>query len=146
MNVREGTRRLALLFGYCGAIVGAFLAYSAITGVSDYSDLGYVPAGAATSHGTAKLSDIDETATAALNAPPTKWVPPERDQLVQGKAPATLDLPPAQPKQQLQRKDDRLPIKNYIVPLLFPACGFLLCWGTVRMLAWVAIGFKEPNC
>jgi hypothetical protein len=165
MNVREGTRRLALLFGCCGAIVGALLGYSAYrNAVSSFDPDAFMASQQA--HGANQFGDLpveEPAASTAQNSPPAEWVPPElRD------APPAKWVPPLKDDKVVEvpgvgkvsfparMSDDAiaakikamgakpLSVKNYIVPLLSPALGFLLCWGAVRMLAWVAIGFWAP--
>ena len=38
-----------------------------------------------------------------------------------------------------------LSLRMLIVPLFFPLAGFLLPWGFMKCLAWVAVGFTAPK-
>jgi hypothetical protein len=35
--------------------------------------------------------------------------------------------------------------KAYLIPLLYPILGFLLPWGSIRLLTWVGSGFVDPR-
>jgi hypothetical protein len=54
---------------------------------------------------------------------------------------AQIDLSSGEPVPRV----DPPTLKAYLVPLLYPILGFLLPWGGIRVLTWVATGFREPR-
>ena len=147
MNLREGTRRLALLLGALGAIAGGFASYSELQSVkeqrasyikferlaasgvvqqerknclSDNPPPGYTKLGAqlpANSAGIEAIEWTDDCRVDMIKTEAGEWLYPEL-------APRPWE---------------------YLLIALFPVLGFFIPWGAVRAIGWVLAGFLQPS-
>jgi hypothetical protein len=174
MNVREGVRRLGLLLGACGAILGAFLAYTDAKQTwerfTSHNRFQSVMAGSPTmqkvaaAHGTVFLflnSGNEEIGRLTYEDGTIRETEPRSTmpELPPGATPMYILLVNRDGIKEVGIGEDGLvhsvelstgetvisvdppPLKAYLVPLLYPILGFLLPWGAIRVLTWVASGF-----
>lgn len=145
MNLREGTRRLALLLGVAGAIAGGFASYVELQPVmrqrADHqrfeqlanSDVvqherkdwflvnlppGYVPA----------TSEVKASGIKTIN-----WTKNLGIESIETEDGQTLYPTPA-PSAWM-----------YLLIAIFPIAGFFIPWGTIRAIGWVGVGFSQPS-
>ena len=146
MNLREGTRRLALLLGVVGAILSGFGSYIGLQTVSDQrasrakfeqmanSDVveqerkiclsdhpppGYAKLGSQLQANTAGIKSINWTDGCRVDMIETdagEWLYPE--------------LGPG--------------AWEYFLITLLPIIGFFIPWGAIRAIGWVGSGFVKP--
>lgn len=150
MNLSEGTRRLALLLGVIGAILGGFASYLELQTVLDqrvcHNEFERLANSQVvqqerktlqekTSSRSGSVPDWAFWGTAVNNGEikticwRDKW---EVDSIytVDGK---TLSSTPA-PSAWL-----------YLLVILFPVLGFFVPWGAIRAIGWVGAGFFQPS-
>jgi hypothetical protein len=149
VNLKEGTRRLALLLGVAGAILGGYASYLELQSVLDQR----------ARHNRFKqlaVSDVVRQERETLNPSLPDWQrsdyewstysEPNRGgikTIAWGKDfgiryfettdGQTLSPTPA-PSTWL-----------YLLGALFPVFGFLIPWGVVRSVGWVGAGFFQPT-
>jgi hypothetical protein len=148
MNLHEGTRRLALLLGVAGVIVGGFASY-------DYLQTSL--------NQRARHNKFEQLATSDV-------IQQER------KTQAGWDVidPKTGERTQWEQQMDRGGIKTilwtkdheiesietedgqtlfptpapaaweYLLVVLFPVLGFFIPWGSIRAIGWVVTGFARP--
>jgi len=151
MNLREGTRRLALLLGAVGAIAGGFASYSALQTIREqrashnrFEQLAASPViqQARRSIGTAcakdpsnkQCGDATHNPMSEVNSGGIETIYWNKDYqvgLIQTDDGQNLFPAPA-PSAWL-----------YCLIVLFPIFGFLIPWGAVRSIRWVGTGFAE---
>jgi len=147
MNLREGTRRLALLLGVVGAIVGGFVSYAESQTVkeqrasyikferlsasdvvrqerknclSDNPPNGYAKLGSqlqANSAGIKAINWTEDCKVLTIETDANEW-------LYQDRAPG---------------------YREYLFIVLFPIFGFFIPWGAVRAIGWVGAGFIQNS-
>lgn len=145
MNLKEGTRRLAMLLGVAGAIFG---------GVVSYVEL---------------QSALEQRANHS------KWVRLAASDVVQQERKTCLDPPPGYDKLNYQLQPNSAGIKSIswtedcrvgtietdadflyastppnlwtssLLAIFFPILGFFILWGAVRAIGWVGTGFAESS-
>jgi hypothetical protein len=162
VNLREGTRRLALLLGVAGAILGGFVSYFQLQSTMRQR---------ADHQRWAQLANSDAVKQAKPNpddliAEFMTLPKAERGQLFEQLAPEKQHALLAQIK--ARRKDGIKTINwnksdgvesietedgqtlypapapgawSYVVIALFPLLGFFIPWGAVRAIGWVGAGF-----
>lgn len=153
MNIREGMKRLAILLGACGGIVGGCLAYSAAlelwktyTAHRRFSTVMASPTMRQVAQAVPQTDWFDKnapigaqppTAVADVNAGGVKQITVDKRskeilsvQLANGESLEATPAPHA---------------REYAYVLLLPVLGFLVPWVAVRVLAWVGVGFLEPR-
>ena len=143
MNLREGTRRLALLLGVVGAILGGFASYSELQStreqraqdakfeklaisevvqqarpscLSDSPSSGYAKLGSqlqSNSEGIKTIQWNEDCTVAWIQTDAGEWLFPKH-------TPRSWD---------------------YSLIALFPILGFFIPWGAVRAVGWVFAGF-----
>jgi hypothetical protein len=164
MNLKEGTRRLALLLGVVGAILGGFASYielqSLIRQRADHMRFEQLT-----------NSDAVKQAKPQSDDPISEFMGLPRDKQLA----ALQQLPPENQDRLLaqikaRRKDGIKTILwtkdngvesietqdgqtlyptptpagwTYLLTALFPILGFLIPWGAVRAIGWVGAGFAE---
>jgi hypothetical protein len=153
VNLREGTRRLALLLGAVGAIVGGFASYSEMQTIRDqlasHDRFEQLAASPAAQHALQSLKlacaqdpsdkqcgDQKYAPMSEINGGGIKtiyWSKDYRAELIQtddgANLVATSPLPPA---------------REYLLVAIFPILGFSIPWGGVRAICWVGAGFIKP--
>ena len=144
MNVREGTRRLALLLGVVGALFGGFLSYSELQSVihrradrqhfaqladsavvqqarknclSDNPPPGYAKLGSQLQPNSARIKTINWTEDCKV-----AWIETDTGE-------------------ELFPGPDHAPGWEYLLIMLSPVFGFFIPWGAVRAIGWVLAGF-----
>jgi hypothetical protein len=152
VNLKEGTRRLALLLGAVGAILGGFVSYL---------ELDSVMAERARHNRFEHLANsvVVQQERKTLQAPPD-FIP---------------DLPPGAKLVHLPSKVNQGGIKSihwtddygvesietedgqtlyptpvpsawvYLLAALFPVLGFFIPWGAIRAIGWVGAGFMKSS-
>jgi hypothetical protein len=153
MNLREGTRRLALLLGVAGAIAGGFASYDELQTVlyqkefhnkfeqlaaSDvvqqerkYKLVGiryFDPQTGEEIQGWEQPSNVGKGGIKAI-----RWDKDYRVESIETEDGLTYYLNPA-PAAWL-----------YLLIALFPILGFFIPWGAVRAIGWVRAGFFRPS-
>ncbi len=145
MNVKEGVRRLALLFGMAGAILGGFASYSKLQTVLDqrYRHNRFE-----------QLANLDVVRQARPSGPvPTddQWkviaVKVDRDGI------KTIHLTKDYAVESIETQDGQTLYPTpqpslwlYIQVALLPILGFVIPWGAIHAFRWVTVGFLQmPN-
>ena len=145
INAKEGMRRLSLILGVAGAILGGFASYSEFQSVKEQrasyarfeqlvnSDVvkkerknclldnpppGYAKLGSQLQENGASVQAINWTDDCKI-----------LDYEIAGE----WHFAPLAPKSW-----------EYLLVALFPICGFLIPWGAVRVIGWVGAGFATP--
>ncbi len=150
MNLREGTRRLALLLGVVGAI---------LCGVLSWTQLQSTMRQRADHQRFEQLANSSVIRGAIFAA--QHGLSPDRDN---GRV-ASFDLPPQisfgmrsvnfrDPGFEIQSLDMEdgqtlypTPAPSawlYLLIALFPILGFFIPWGAIRAIGWVGSGFAQP--
>lgn len=151
MNLHEGTRRLALLLGVIGFIVG---------GVASYLELQNVLDQRMRHNKFEQLADSDT----AKKAKPGPFGPAEPDDPwekaaitdLNGTVPYEIDKDGIKKIhwtedynfESIETEDGQTlyPVSApniwlYLLIVLFPILGFFIPWGTIRAIGWVLMGF-----
>jgi predicted small secreted protein len=149
MNLREGTRRLALLLGAAGAIIGGVFAYAQLQSTmrqradhkqfeqlansdavqQDRKDFlaGWVSIDSKTGERIQWDQQVDKGGIKTIH-----WTKDNEIESIEAEDGQTLYPTPA-PSAWL-----------YLLIALFPVLGFLIPWGVVRSVGWVGAGFVQP--
>jgi hypothetical protein len=92
----------------------------------------------ATAHGpwVPVREEREEPGAVSVNLDGIKQVTVDKDGLI-----SSIELSTGE---SVQRADPPA-LKAYLIPLLYPILGFLLPWGSIRLLTWVGGGFVEPR-
>jgi hypothetical protein len=140
MNLKEGTRRLALLLGVAGAIAGGFASY-AVWGEAKYAEMNHREYPLLATSDVVKqerekcLADQQAgqwRSVAEVNRGGIKQIDWTQDceaviiTTDEGKLISQTPAPPAW---------------KYLLVALFPVLGFFIPWGAVRAIGWVGAGF-----
>ena len=167
MNLREGTRRLALLLGVIGAILGGF---------ASYLDLDLLMPQLKRHNKFVQLTNSDlvkqEQKCRSLGyASDCSQIPPPPPGFVLDKPKYSVENADGTPlDSELNKggiktihwtKDYAVasietdsasvyaePAPNaweYFLAVLFPVFGFIIPWGTVRAIGWVGVGFVQKG-
>lgn len=145
MNVGEGMRRLAILCGVVGGLLGC-------VGVSAEVSRVWHARNVQQPHAPQVLTDSDIAAYDAKNsgvqaAPTTPaagqdWF--SRNAPRRSTVPAGYTLDPVyQPPEASVAVPPKL--SAYLPPLAVPVIGFLMPWIAIRAFGWVLIGFRREN-
>jgi len=143
VNLREGTRRLALLLGVVGAICGGFVSYSELQSVMEqrasYAKFERLAASGVVQQerknclsdnprpGYAKLGAQLPVNSAGIEA--VEWTDDCRVDMIKTEAGEWL-YPALAPRSW-----------EYILIALLPILGFFIPWGAVRAIGWLGAGF-----
>jgi predicted small secreted protein len=144
VNLREGTRRLALLLGVVGAIAGGFGSYLELQGVLDqrarhnrFEQLAASDAAQQVLRSQAGWVVIDPK-----TGERTQW-----DQQVGKGGIKTIHWTKDNQIESIETDNEYLyPTSSpaaweYALILLLPVLGFLIPWGAIRAIGWVGTGF-----
>lgn len=150
MNLREGTRRLALLLGMAGAIFGGFLSYSELQSLmrqrSEHQQF-------------EKLANTDEVKQ-ERKARQLGWIVTDTDgrpvdpnaSVINANGIGTIHWTADFAIEYIETQDGQMlfPAQlpgawSYILIAVFPLLGFFIPWGVVRGLGWVVAGFVQPS-
>jgi hypothetical protein len=157
MNFREGMRRLALLLGVAGAILGGFASCVELQTTLDQR---------ARHNRFEQLANSDVVrqerktfqaydALAAKSggkpvAPPSGFVPVPSE--VNKGGIRTINWDEGFGVYSIETEDGQTlyptpaPSEwNYLWVALFPVLGFFIPWGAVRAIGWVGVGFSQPS-
>lgn len=148
MNLREGTRRLALLLGVVGAIAGGFVSYLELQ---------------TTLEQRARHNSFKQLATSDVVQQDRKeflagWVSIDQktgertqwDQQVGKDGIKTIHWTEDNQIESIETVDGQTlyptPAPSawlYLLAALFPLLGFFIPWGAVRAIGWVGAGFVQ---
>jgi hypothetical protein len=147
MNVKEGVRRLGILVGICGGLLGGFFANK------DLQILWNIHNAHQRFENLMASAAMREVAKAALDTQTKEWVKERSEHSAtpvgvakDGIEEVTVDRTgricsiELSTGESVQRVEPPSP-KAYLLPLLYPFVGFLLPWGCIRVLTWVGSGF-----
>jgi hypothetical protein len=153
MNLREGTRRLALLLGAVGAIVGGFASYSELQTIREqlashyrFEQLAVSPA-AQHALNSLKLTCAQDASDKQCGD--EKYVPMSE---VNSGGITTIYWSRDYQVQWIKTDDGQNLFSTtptpaaweYLLGALLPVFGFLIPWGAVRAIGWVGAGFIKP--
>ena len=152
MNLREGTRRLALIVGITGACLGCIASYSELKTVRDLSahhaEFERLTAGFA----NAKLAQ--QMRRDAEHDPSDNSITPDCcgiEEIFSDKI-RILSMTHQACTPLLPRSGRKLLIRtpapgagSYALIAALPILGFLLPWGVIRAVGWVLAGFVQPS-
>ena len=145
MNLKEGTRRLALLLGVAGAILGGFASYLELQSVMDQR---------------ARHNRFEQLANSDVVQQERKsqagWVSidpqsgertPWEQQVGKGGI-KTIHWTQDNQIESIETQDGQYlfstpapSASSYLLIAFFPILGFFIPWGAVRAIGWVAAGF-----
>ena len=157
MNLREGTRRLALLLGVAGAIAGGFVSYSELQNVREqqashnrFEQLSASPVAqqareslevaCADGHTDEQCGDKQYVPMSEINSSGINtiyWI--KKDSL--GKINYQVGWIKTDDGRNLFATTPAPAAREYLMVVLFPLLGFLVPWGAVRAIGWTAAGF-----
>jgi len=149
MNLREGTRRLALLLGIVGIIAGGFFSYLFLQDALDQR---------------ARHNKFEQLADSGVSQKERKnqvgWVSidpktgeriPWNQQVDKGGI-KTIHWTDANEIGSIETEDGQTLYPTptpaaweYLLVALFPIFGFFVPWGAIRAIGWVGAGFKESS-
>jgi hypothetical protein len=148
MNLREGTRRLALLLGVAGAIAGGFVSYLELQTVLDqracHNRFEQLAASDVVRQEREKLNpslpdwqrvDIEPFTYSGPNRGGIKTIAWGKNfgvRYFETEDGQTLYPTPAPAAWE------------YLLVALFPFLGFFIPWGAIRAIGWVGAGFIQP--
>jgi hypothetical protein len=173
VNLKEGTRRLALLLGVAGTILGGFGAYLELQSVleqrASYAEFERLANSEVVQH-ERKMMKSESGGRILFKAPDgsERWVPKdEKDAAIRAGGVVvddgeTATLNSGEIKAIHWSNDYRIeeidtrgsqflfptPAPSawlYCLIVLFPILGFLIPWGAVRAIGWVGAGFAESS-
>lgn len=143
MNLREGTRRLALLLGAGGFLFGGFVSYFEMQSLHEQSErhnkFEKLAASDIVKLARKNQSDLEYDAQGnplvEVNSGGLKiihWSESFEVQSLETTSGDTLYPTPAPSSW------------SYILVALLPLLGFIIPWGIIRSLGWVCAGFFQP--
>ena len=161
VNLREGTRRLALLLGFLGAIAGGFASYLELQSVlSQQARHNRFEQLAASDVVTQERKTLQAWTPVAEVSPAwakTKPVAPSYTHFVPDPSEVnkggirTINWGKGFEVSSIESDDGQTfyptPAPSawlYLLIALLPFVGFLIPWGTVRATGWVGTGFFQP--
>lgn len=149
MNLKEGTRRLALLLGVVGAILG---------GYASYVELQTVLSQRALHNRFEQLSTSDivkqerKSLAGWVSIDPKTGERTQWDQQVNKGGIKTIhwtednQIESIVPEDGLALYPTPAPAAGtYLLIALFPFLGFFIPWGAIRAIGWVGAGFVQPS-
>ena len=149
MNLREGTRRLALLLGTAGAIACGFLSYAQLQSMlhqrADHqrferlanselvlqerkSQAGWTTVNPKTGDADDWYQLIDKGGISTIH-----WSKDNEIESIETREGQTLYPTPAPG------------VWSYVLIAILPLLGFFIPWGAVRAIGWVGAGFVQPS-
>lgn len=149
MNLREGTRRLALLLGLAGAIVGGF---------ASYIELQTVRHQAAYHERFERMANspiVRQEREGAMRDFPRITNPPITDSsgwqvTVNSGGIGTITWGSNYTVQSIETTDGQTLYPtpspgrwSYFLIVILPVLGFLIPWGAIRAIGWVGAGFVQ---
>lgn len=159
INVREGVRRLSIVLGILGAILGTLAAFPSAR------DLWDARMASKRFESLTALPEVQRDRKELMEAVQKEWLarntpPEERKKMatleesghsVDGVERLKVDLSTGNivsvellTGEKVQRTQAPQP-KAYVFLLLYPISGFLVPWGGVRVLTWIGSGFFQPR-
>ncbi len=145
MNLREGTRRLALLLGVAGAVLGGF---------ASYMELQTVLAQRERHNKFDQLASSDvvqqerRSQSGWVSIDPKTGERIQWDQQVDKGGIKTIHWTKDNDIESIETTDGRTVYPTpapaaweYLLIVLFPVFGFFIPWGVVRSIGWVGTGF-----
>lgn len=149
MNLREGTRRLALLLGIIGAILCGVLSYAQLQ-----SDL-QLRADHWTFQRLANSTVVKQARSTKLKTDPyVKYggqVISPNPSFVMSNGIFAINWTEGYKVASLKMMDGQTLYPtpapgawSYLLIAVFPLLGFLISWGAVRAIGWVVAGFVQP--
>lgn len=151
MNLREGTRRLALLLGIIGAVLGGFASYLELQSLLDQR----------TRHNRFErlaASDVVQRECKISHEGQYFVLPPNPDKVNKGdiKAIYWADYPGTDSINltvgSIETEDGQTLYPTpapaawlYLLVVLFPILGFFIPWGAIHAIGWVGAGFFQPS-
>jgi hypothetical protein len=170
MNLREGTRRLALLLGVVGTIFGGFASYMELQTVQNqrarhnrFEQLTNSPVVKQARKSCFENSAMPDKRPSVEFDRDGKLIPPYclipiNDERATDYAPSELnsggiktvhfqnrEIASIEPQDGQTLYPTPAPATwLYLLIALFPVLGFLIPWGVVRSVGWVGAGFVQP--
>jgi hypothetical protein len=153
MNLREGTRRLALLLGAAGAIVGGFASYSEIQTIRGnlashirFEQLAASPVAqrALDSLKSACAQDPSEKQCGDEKYAPMSEVNSGDIKTIYWSKDYRAELIQSDDGQNLFSTKPVTTAWEYLLVALLPVFGFMVPWGAVLAIGWVGAGFIKP--
>src|SRR5262245_3594767 len=138
MNIREGVRRLGILLGASGAILGGSLAFKDAQTLwntrTAHRNFEAVMASSTMQRIAKAAREQKESGgfAALVNVDGIKQVEVDRAGVV-----SSIELSTG----ESVHRTEAPALKAYVSLLLYPMLGFLAPWGTIRVLTWVGSGF-----
>jgi hypothetical protein len=150
MNLREGTRRLALLLGVVGAILGGFASYTDLQTVRSQSErhaeFERLTAGFANSKLAQRMRQDAENDPSDNSVRPDccgieeiAWDKNHIFNHPSGVYSITTD------SGQILHPTPAPGAWSYGLVAILPILGFFIPWGAVRAIGWVLAGFVKPS-
>jgi hypothetical protein len=160
MNLREGTRRLALLLGAVGAIVGGFASYSELQSIKEqrashikFEQLASSPVSrqareslenaCADGHTDKQCGDEKYAPMTEVKSGEIKTIYWSKKDSV-GKINYQVSLIQTEDGQNLFPTSAPSAWNNLLIAL-FPILGFFIPWGAVCAIGWVGAGFIQSS-
>jgi hypothetical protein len=143
MNSKEGIRRLAILAGILGAVVGGIYAYKNLHNVpSDRYQHKVFEELAASDVVTQERSKLlsFKAADSEFNWPQTTEVNGDRVKTIFWNQDHSVDFFVMQDG-GLVISEPSPSIWSYLLWIVFPALGFFILWGVIRGIGWAVVGF-----
>ena len=151
MNLREGTRRLALLLGVVGAIAGGFVSYLELQETQSQR----------TRHiKFEQLAASDDIKQARKNLLSNIRIDPQTGERQGWEWPYTVDKGGIKAirwsenygVESIETEDGQTFYSTpapaawqYLFVVLLPILGFFIPWGAIRAIGWVGTGFFQPS-
>lgn len=149
MNFREGTRRLALLLGAVGAILGGFVSYFDLQSVMDQR---------ARHNRFEQLASSDVVQQERKNLAGWVSIDPKTgeripwDQQVDKGGIKTVHWTEDNEIESIDTQGGQYLFPTpapsaweYLWVVLFPVLGFFVPWGAIRAIGWVGAGFAKSS-
>jgi hypothetical protein len=153
MNLKEGTRRLALLLGMAGAILGCFASYSELGTIREqrvsnkrFEQLAASPVAQQARHSIeiACAQDPSNKQCGDDSYAPMSEVNKGGIKTIYWSKDFQVELIQAEDGQNLFPKSPASSW-NELLPALLPILGFFIPWGAVRAIGWAAAGFVHSS-
>ena len=148
MNLKEGTRRLALLLGVIGTILGGIASYIELRNV--LSEMEYHDRFERLANSDVVQQERKSLAGWVSIDPKTgeriQW-----DQQVDKGGIKTIHWTKNNEIESIETENQRVyptaapSARQYSLIALFPILGFLIPWGAVRAIGWLGAGFVESS-
>jgi hypothetical protein len=142
MNVTEGMRRLGILLGVCGGILGGWLAYGDAKSTwerrIEYRKFAFLMASPIMQNVAKAARELKATGATlvSVDLDGIKQVTVDKAGLV-----SSIELSTG----ECVRRIEAPRVTVCLGILLYPILGLLLPWGAVRIVMWVRAGFFAPS-